>query len=167
MVSQPLLYQRVRLCANLLWSDLVGSFAALSSGRELEQRVLALHAAGKTDQEIATELTAAGFRSPMRPQVMATTVKNLRLKHRRLLSGHQSHPRHIPGALTIPEVAARLGLSVQWLHYRIKTGRIRPQRDPATGLAVFPDQPRTFELLTQLRAGHIQRVGFTKEYQDA
>jgi DNA invertase Pin-like site-specific DNA recombinase len=146
---------------------LVGSFAALSTGRELEQRVLALHAAGKTDQEIAAALTAAGFRSPMRQQVGASTVKNLRLKHRRLSSGHQSHPRHIPGALTIPEVAARLGVSVQWLHYRIKTGRIQPQRDPATGLSVFPDHPKTFELLTQLRAGRIQRVGFTKEYQDA
>jgi DNA-binding transcriptional MerR regulator len=84
-----------------------------------------------------------------------------------LVSGHQSHPRHIPGALSIPEVAARLGVSVQWLHYRIKTGRIQPQRDSATGFWVFPDHPKTIELLTQLREGHLQRVGFTKEYQDA
>src|SRR5262249_46391665 len=89
----------------------------------------------------------------MRHHVAANTVKNLRWKHRRLVSGHQSHPRHIPGALTIPAVAARLGVSVQWLHYRIKMGRIRPQRDPATGLWVFPDHPRTFESDTPRKAG--------------
>jgi DNA invertase Pin-like site-specific DNA recombinase len=145
----------------------VQALTALSSGRALEERIMALHTAGHSDAAIAHELTAAGFRSPKGLVVLPSTVQIVRLKHRLLVTRHQSHPRHIPGALTIPEVAARLGLSVQWLHHRIKAGRIQLRRDPATGLAVFPDQPRTIELLTQLRAGHIQRVGFTQEYQDA
>ena len=41
----------------------VGSLAALSTGQELEARVLQLHKAGKADEVIARELTAAGFRS--------------------------------------------------------------------------------------------------------
>ena len=92
-----------------------------------------------------------------------STVRGLRLKQRCFITRHQSHPRHIRGVLTIPEVAARLGVSVQWLHYRIKTGRIHPQRDPATDLWVFPDRASTIELLTHLRAGQLQHVGFTQE----
>jgi DNA invertase Pin-like site-specific DNA recombinase len=145
----------------------VGSLAELSSGPELEQRVLRLHAAGKSDQAIAAELTAAGFRSPLRQEVLESTVKSLRLKHRCFITRHQSHPRHIAGALTVPQVAQRLGLSVYWVHDRIKNGRIQLQKDPATGLYLFPDHPRTIELLTHLRAGHRQRVGFGQEYQDA
>ena len=145
----------------------VGSLAELSSGPELEQRVLALHATGKSDQAIAAELTAAGFRSPLHQEVLASTVKGLRLKHRCFITRHQSHPRHIPGALTIPQVAHRLGVSVHWLHDRIKNGRIQLQKDPATGLYLFPDHPRTTELLTHLRTGRRRHVGFGQEYQDA
>jgi DNA invertase Pin-like site-specific DNA recombinase len=145
----------------------VGSLAELSSGAELERGVLALHAAGKSDEAIAAELTAAGFRSPLRQEVLASTVKGLRLKHRCFITRHQSHPRQIPGALTVPQVAQRLGLSVHWLHDRIKNGRIQLQKDPTTRLYLFPDHPRTLELLTQLRTGHRQHVGFGQEYQDA
>jgi DNA invertase Pin-like site-specific DNA recombinase len=145
----------------------VGSFAELSTGQELEARVLQLHRAGKADDVIARELTAAGFRSPMHQKLLISTVRGLRLKQRCFITRHQSHPRHIRGVLTISEVAARLGVSAQWLHYRIKTDRIHPQRDPATNLWVFPDRAKTIELLTHLREGQLQRVGFTQEYQDA
>ena len=145
----------------------VGSLAELSSGQELERHVLALHAAGKSDQDIAAALTAAGFRSPLRQEVLVSTVKGLRLKHRCFITRHQSHPRHIPGALTVPQVAQRLGVSIHWLHDRIQNGRIRLQKDSTTGLYLFPDHPRTTELLTHLRAGHRQHVGFGQEYQDA
>jgi len=64
-------------------------------------------------------------------------------------------------------VAHRLGLSVQWLHHRIQTGRIQLARDPATGLHLFPDHPSTVERLRQLHAGHVQHVGFARGYQDA
>lgn len=145
----------------------VGSLALLSSGPELEQRILTLAAAGKTDREIATELTAAGFRSPMRYQVLASMVKKLRLKHRRYVIPHQAHPRRIPGRLTVPQVAQQLGCTVNWLHYRIQTGQIHPLRDPASGLAVFPDRPSTLKRLRLLRAGQLQHVSFLKGEQDA
>jgi hypothetical protein len=96
-----------------------------------------------------------------------STIKGLRLKHRCFITRHQSHPRHIPGALTVPQVAQRLGVSVHWLHDRIQNGRIRLQKDSTTGLYLFPDHPQTTELLTHLRAGHRQHVGFGQEYQDA
>lgn len=141
----------------------VGSIAELSSGQELERRVLALHAAGKSDQAIAAELSAAGFRSPLRHDLLVSTVKGLRLKHRCFLTPHQAHPRQIAGALTVPQLAQRLGLSVHWVYDRLPNGQIRLQKDPTTRLFLFSDHPTTLELLTQLRAGHRQHVGFGPE----
>ncbi len=145
----------------------VGSLAELSTGQELEARVLQLHWAGKADDVIARELTTAGFRSPMHQELLISTVRGLRLKHRCFITRHQSHPRSIAGFLTVTQVAQRLSLSVHWLYDRIHNGQIRLHKDPATRLFLFPDHPTTIELLTQLRAGHLQHVGFGQEYQDA
>jgi hypothetical protein len=83
----------------------VHALTALSSGHELEERIVALHTAGKSDVEIAQELTAAGFRSPKSLVVLPNTVRLVRLPHRLLVTRHQSHPRHIPDCLTIPQRA--------------------------------------------------------------
>lgn len=141
----------------------VGALAELSAGQELEARVLQLHQAGESDEVLARELTAAGFRSPMRQDLLGSTVKGLRRKPRCLMTPHQAPPRHLMGSLTVTQLAQRLGLSVQWLYDRIHNGQIRIQKDPATRLFLFPDPPTTLELLTQLRAGPLQHVGFGQE----
>jgi DNA invertase Pin-like site-specific DNA recombinase len=145
----------------------VKSLAALATSQELEARVLALHTRGKSDEDIVQELSAAGFRSPMHQELLVSTVRGLRLKHRCFQTRHQSHPRSIPGFLTVTQVAHRLGLSVHWLYDRIHNGQIQLQKDPTTRLFLFPDHPSTLERLTHLRAGLLQRVAFGKEYQDA
>jgi hypothetical protein len=48
----------------------VGSLAELSTGQELEARVLQLHRAGKADDVIARELTTAWFRSPLHQELL-------------------------------------------------------------------------------------------------
>lgn len=141
----------------------VGSLAELSTGQALEARVLQLHKAGESDEVIAQELTAAGFRSPMCQELLVSTVKGLRLKHRCFITQHQSHPRSIAGSLTVTQLAQRLGLSVHWLYDRIHNGQIQIQKDPTTHLFLFPDHPSTLERLTHLRAGHLQHVGFGQE----
>jgi DNA invertase Pin-like site-specific DNA recombinase len=145
----------------------VGSLAELSTGQELEARVLALHKMGKSDEDIVQELSAVGFRSPMHEELLVSTVRGLRLKHRCFQTRHQSHPRSVPGFLTVTQVAQRLGLSVHWLYDRLHNGQIQLQKDPTTQLFLFPDHPSTLERLTHLRAGNLQRVAFGKEYQDA
>ena len=145
----------------------VGSLAELSTGQELEARVLQLYHAGKTDDEIVQELSAAGFRSPLHQELLVSTVRGLRLKHRCFLTRHQSHPRSVPGFLTVTQVAYRLGLSVHWLYDRIHNGQIQLKKDPTTRLFLFPDHPSTLEQFTQLRTGAFQHVAFGKEYQDA
>jgi hypothetical protein len=145
----------------------VGSLAELSTGQELEARVLQFHSAGKAADVIARELTAAGFRSPMPQELLVSTGRGRRLKQRCVITRPQSPPRSIPGFLTVTQVAHRLGLSVPWLSDRLHTGQMRLQKDPATRLFLFPAHPLTTELFTHLRAGHRPRVGFGQEYQDA
>jgi len=141
----------------------VGSLAALSRHEEMEARILELARAGHGDVAVAAELTAAGHRSPMRDRVLPSTVQIIRLRHGILLKRNQSHPRHVPGRLTIPQLAAQLGVSVHWLYDRIHNGTIAITRDARTGLYLFPDEPGTLNGLQKLRIGELDRIVFDTE----
>ena len=136
----------------------VGAFADLQGAAAMEQQILSLFATGHTDEAIAAQLTQQGYRSPQRPQVLPSTVRTIRLKHGRMQQRHQSHPRHVAGYLTVPQLARRLGVSPHWLYDRLANGRIQLGKDPTTGLYLFPDQPTTVEHLQQLLAGTRQQV---------
>jgi len=138
----------------------VGSLAALSGHKEMEARVLDLARAGCNDEAIAVELTAAGHRSPMRDRVLPSTVRNIRLQHGILQKRSQSHPRRVPGYLTIPRLAAQLDVTAHWIYDRIHNGTIAIARDERTGLYLFPDNPGTLAELQKLRAGEIERLAF-------
>ena len=49
----------------------------------MEAQILALEASGTLDEEIARLLTERGFRSPMHDVLLPSTVKSIRLKHKR------------------------------------------------------------------------------------
>ena len=138
----------------------VGSLAALSRHEELEARILELARASHSDEVIAAELTAAGHRSPMRKRVLPSTVRIIRLRHGILLKRSQSHPRRLPGRLTIPQLAAQLGVSAHWIYDRVHNGTIAIARDERTGLYLFPDAPGTLDGLQKLRAGELDRIAF-------
>lgn len=136
----------------------VGSLAALASAPALEAEALALMHAGRRDDEIADVLTARGFRSPRRERVIASTVRNLRLRHRLLVARSQSHPRRPAGHWTVTQLAARLTVPEHWLYARIYNGRIQVDRDAATRLYLFPDTPATLDQLQRLKAGELKTV---------
>jgi excisionase family DNA binding protein len=136
----------------------VGSLAALSRGREMEARILDLARAGQSDVAIAAELTAAGHRSPQHDRVLPSTVRGIRLQHRILQKQSQSHPRRVPGHLTVTQLAARLGVTKHWLYDRIHNGTVRVTRDAGSGLYLFPDTPGTVHALEQLKAGEMKRL---------
>jgi len=138
----------------------VGAFADLHGAAAMEQQILTLFAAGHTDDVIAAQLTRQGYRSPQRPQVLPSTVRTIRLKHGRMQQRHQSHPRHVAGSLTVPQLARHLGVSPHWLYDRLANGRMQLAKDPATGLYLFPDEPTTLEHLQQLQAGTCTQVCF-------
>jgi hypothetical protein len=141
----------------------VGSLAALSRHAELEARILELAREGQGDEAIAAALTADGHRSPMRDRVLPSTVRIIRLRHGILLKRSQSHPRRVPGHLTIPQLAARLGVSAYWIYDRVHNGTIAITRDERTGLYLFPDAPGTLDQLRRLRAGELDQIAFGTE----
>lgn len=137
-----------------------GKLHELTNYATMEQQVLAAARRGKTDEQIATTLTRAGHRSPRHDVVLPSTVKAIRLQHRVLADRRQSHPRRVPGKLTVPQLAARLKVSVHWVYDRIHNKTITITRDRQTKLYLFPDTPDTLQRLGQLRTGQIQTIGF-------
>src|SRR5262249_3548635 len=88
----------------------VASVARLWCGEEMDRLTVELFGQGRSDEEIAEELTCRGYRSPRETKVIPTTVRTIRRRHglRRPIPG--SAPRRALGMLTIPQVAASLGV---------------------------------------------------------
>jgi DNA invertase Pin-like site-specific DNA recombinase len=139
----------------------VGAFHSLSAATEIEATILELSQQGWSDEAIAQHLTQQGHSSPKNTQaVLSSTVKTIRLKHRVLIKRSQSHPRHIAGSLTIPEIANDVEVKAHWIYHLIRIGKIEITRDPQTNLYLFPDQPETLELFQQLKAGTVKYLRF-------
>jgi DNA invertase Pin-like site-specific DNA recombinase len=136
------------------WSELTDSAA-------FEQRILDLHHQGLDDEAIAVQLSTEGYRSPMNThKVLPNTVKCLRLKYKRFVKRSQSHPRRIPGYLTVPQIADAIDVTRYWLYDRIHKGTIVVTRHSATGLYLFPDRPQTLRQFQQFKAGQRQQLRF-------
>jgi len=140
----------------------VGASTDLPRFSEMEQIVIQLSRQGQSDEAIADHLTTLGHRSPMNPhRVLSSTVKTIRLKHRIFLTPHQSHPRQMPGFLTIPQLARILDVTPYWLYDRIHKGCIQTTKDEPTGLYLFPDDPETLEKFQQLKSGILKNLHFS------
>jgi DNA invertase Pin-like site-specific DNA recombinase len=138
----------------------VGSLARLSSAEEMEKEILELAGQGQTDDEIAAVLTRRGYRSPRHAVVLPSTVRILRLRHRLFRKRSQSHPRCIPGSLTVSQVARSLGIKSHWIYDRIHNGTIQVALDSKTHLYLFPDRPETMTRFKRLWAGKLQKLRF-------
>jgi DNA invertase Pin-like site-specific DNA recombinase len=138
----------------------VGSWSLLSAGREIEGSILEMARQGKSDEEIARCLTERGHHSPRHTTVLRSSVQIVRLRHGLFRDRKQSHPRQIPGYLTVPQLTARLGLERSWIYDRIHNGTIQISLDPGRHLYLFPDTPETLDRLRQLRAGELNSLRF-------
>ena len=65
---------------------------------------LALAEKGRSDEEIAQELTELGYRSPKGSVVVAATVQSIRLKQRIFAVRQPIPPRQVSGKLTLPQI---------------------------------------------------------------
>ena len=126
----------------------------------MEQIILQRSAQGATDELLAQELTAQGYRSPMHPYVLPSTVRSIRLRHRQFLVRHQSHPRRVAGSLTLTQLARELDITPHWIYDRINNGSILIMKDAKTRLYLFPDDPATREQFKQLLAGAVKTIRF-------
>jgi DNA invertase Pin-like site-specific DNA recombinase len=145
----------------------VGSLRDVSGFAQMETQILELEASGTPDDEIASMLTKRGFRSPMHDMLLPSTVKSIRLKHQRFHRYRGPRPRHVPGYLTVPQVAQALGVTAHWLYNLMRRGVIEIERDAATRLYLFPDRPDTIDNLRRLQAGTIEKVSPRKGHQHA
>ena len=116
----------------------VGSFAQLSGAKEMEEAIVRMARRGQADKQIAQWLTAQGYHSPQRDVVLVSTVRKVRLRHRILHQPSQSHPRHVRGYLTVPQLAQQLEISPSWIHTRIGKGIIRVKKDAEHQLLSVP-----------------------------
>ena len=131
----------------------VGALTDLPTAPQMAQQIRVLFAEGKSDDEMARQLTQHGYRSPSQPSVLPSTVKGIRLKLGLMQQRSQSHPRRIIGYLTVPQLAKALAITPHWVYHQIKRGTVAIARDAATGLYLFPDTPQTLEAFRQLQAG--------------
>jgi DNA invertase Pin-like site-specific DNA recombinase len=138
----------------------VGALARLSFGADMERQVLERARRGESDAEIAALLTENGCRSPRHSTVLVSTVRGIRLRHGLLIERRQSHPRRIPGCLTVSQIARELRLTAHWIYDRIHNGTIEVSLDPTRKLFLFPDRPETLSQFRQLRAGELQKLRF-------
>jgi hypothetical protein len=122
--------------------------------------------AGQLDEEMAEQLCERGFRSPMGTTLLPSTVKAIRLRHKIWQKRSQSHPRHIAGSLTVPELATAVGTTRHWIYDRIHNRTIVISRDAKTKLYLFPDTLATRTQLEQLKCGILQQLRFSKEHPD-
>jgi hypothetical protein len=145
----------------------VGSFADLSKAEEMENIILQLSRQGESDEAIAENLTALGYRSPLKTdRVLPSTVRGVRLKHKIFQVRSQSHPRRVPGHLTLPQVADALNLTPHWIYDRINNGRIQVSKNPDSNLYLFPDEPETLARFKKLKQGQLKKLRFSGGYQD-
>ena len=138
----------------------VGAFRDLAGAAEMEQIIVAESQHGVADAEIARHLTAAGYRSPMHPEVIPNTVTTIRLKHRIFRQRSQSHPRQVVGYLTVPQLARELGCSPHWIYDRIYNGTIHIAKDPRCHTFFFPDTAQTRQQFQALKDGALTTLGF-------
>jgi DNA invertase Pin-like site-specific DNA recombinase len=138
----------------------VGAWTDLAGAETAERIIVEESARGVPDEEIARRLTAQGFRSPQSREMLPNTVRIIRLRHRIFLQRHQSHPRRVPGYLTVPQLTQALGLPPHWIYDRIYNGTIEVTKDPRRKTFLFPDAPTTLERFRRLKEGSLTKLAF-------
>jgi hypothetical protein len=145
----------------------VNSFAELSHADAMERAIIQMAGKEHRDEQIAHLLTERGYRSPLSPRVLPSTVQTIRLKHRILLKRQHSHPRVFSGFLTPPQLAKALGVTPYWIYDRINNGTITIAKDSQTRSYLFPDSKETIQRLVALKNGTTNSLPFSGGHQDA
>jgi hypothetical protein len=96
----------------------------------------------------------------MGQEVLPSTVRTIRLKHRLFQQRHQSHPRRVAGYLTVTQIAQALDLTPHWIYDRIYNGTIAVAKDPQRKTYLFPDAPTTLDRFRQLKDGTRTTLAF-------
>jgi len=138
----------------------VGRWTDLAEAAEVEQIIVEESGRGVPDETIAQMLTERGYRSPQSRHMLPNTVRIIRLKHRIFQQRHQSHPRRVPGYLSVTQIAQALDLTPHWIYDRIYKGSIQVTKDPQRKTFLFPDTPTTLAQFRQFKDGTLTTLAF-------
>jgi hypothetical protein len=120
---------------------------------EMVERIRVLCQQGLSDQQMAEQLTAEGFRSARALDISRNTVLKIRMKQGwLLLLGQSRNALSVQGHLTPRGLAARLGVERSWVYRHICNGVIDPKhvmRHPQ-GVYLIKDSPDLIAYLRQL-----------------
>jgi predicted DNA-binding transcriptional regulator AlpA len=161
---------REQVCVRIVWrggavteedvSVPVRSLRDMGNYDQLKEQILALESEGKSDDDIASILTDAGFRSPQRDRLLRSTVQAVRLKHGRIHRFWSPRPRRVKGFLTLPQLAEKVGVKPHWIYHLIDTKVIKISKDKNSGLYLFPDRKKTTDDFRRLKTGKIKRLDY-------
>jgi hypothetical protein len=139
----------------------VVTYAEMSAGDALIAEVLRRARSGQPDQQIAAELTAAGYHAPLKRGLSVASVSRIRLQHSVYARKTEFRRHGMPGWLSLGEAAKRLGEHTAWAYYMIRENRLLIRRDPEIGLYLVPDRKGVLRQLKELLRG--QRFSLTIE----
>jgi len=92
--------------------------------------------------------------------MLPNTVRIIRLKQRIFQKRSQSHPRRVPGYLSVTQLAQALDLTPHWIYDRIYKGSIQVTKDPRRKTFLFPDTPATLDQFRQFKDGALTTLAF-------
>jgi DNA invertase Pin-like site-specific DNA recombinase len=136
----------------------VNAVGKLTRGMEMRDQALALARAGMYDDQIAAALTTEGHRSPnSEAEVLPITVQRIRHAAGIPITMQRTRWTHDPGVLTAPELAAKLGIPVNWLYVQIRKGKLFVDRQPS-GAYLFNGAAAVLDSVQSLRNHKVDRL---------
>jgi hypothetical protein len=124
----------------------------------MRDRALTLARDGMYDDQIAAVLTSEGHRSPnSEDEVLPTTVQRIRHAAGVPISTQRTRWTHDVGALSAPELAARLNIPVNWFYVQIRKGGLLADRQPS-GAYRFNDTASVLDSVQSLRNHKIDHL---------
>lgn len=136
----------------------VNAISHLAQGTKMRARVLELAQLGIPDKDIAITLTDEGHRSPnCLDRVLQITVQRIRLAAGMKVRKQRTRWEHPPGILSANELAARLGIPVNWLYVQIRAGRLQLDCQQ-NGAYLFRDKKEVIEAVRKLREHRIEHL---------
>lgn len=103
------------------------------------------------DDEVARVLTHEGHRSPnCADMVLPATVQRIRLAADIRIAVQRDRWHHDPGLLSANDLAAKLGIPVNWLYVQIRKGRLLIEQQPS-GAYLFFDASTVLDGVRSLR----------------
>jgi hypothetical protein len=131
----------------------VVTYAEMGDGQQLIAEVLRRARAGRTDRQIAAELTAAGYHAPLKEGLSAASVNRIRMQHGVLSRRTEFLRTGVAGWLSLGQAVSRLGEHRAWAYHLIRKGRLVIRRDRETGLYLIADNSKSLKQLKELLRG--------------